>query len=93
MRKSALFAEDRVAKYNVIEPLVLPTQLPSDSDEINDEVSKENATCHQENRAPLMTINSVLQNGQSVRIWLLTCYFHLFLIMSFAIIIFVFKTG
>ena len=52
MHKSALFAQDRVAKCNVIEPLVLPTQLPSDSDESDDELSKENAICHQDNRAP-----------------------------------------
>ena len=61
MHKSALFAEDRVAKYNVIEPLVLPTQLPSDSDESDDELSKENAICHQDNGAPLVTSNSELK--------------------------------
>ena len=93
VHKSALFVEDRDARYNEIVPLVLPTQLPSDSDGSDDEVGKENTIYPQENRAPLMTINSVLQNGQSVRLWLLTCYFHLFLIMTFADIIFVFKTG
>ena len=72
------------------EPLVLPTQLPSDSDESNDEVRNKNTICHQENRAPMMTINSVLKNGQKVRTWLLIYYFHLFLIRSSAIITFVF---
>ena len=93
MHKSALFAQDRVAKCNVIEPLVLPTQLPSDSDRSDDEVGNENTICPQENRAPLMTINSVLQYGQKVRIWLLISYFHLFLIRSSAIIVFKFITG
>ncbi len=93
VHKSALFVEDRDARIDEIVPLVLPTQLPSDSDGSDDEVGKENTIYPQENRAPLMTINSVLHNVQNVRLWLLTCYFHLFLIMSFAIIIFVFKTG
>lgn len=93
VHKSALFVEDRDARIDEIVPLVLPTQLPSDSDGSDDEVGKENTIYTQENRAPLMTINSVLQNGQNVRLWLLTCYFHLFLIMTFADIIFVFKTG
>ena len=92
MHKSALFLEDRDAKYNEIEPLVLPTQLPSDSDGSDDEVGMENTRYPPENRSPLMTINCVLKNGLNVRLWLLTCYFRLFLVMSFAIIIFVFKT-
>ena len=93
VHKSALFVEDRDARIDEIVPLVLPTQLPSDSDGSDDEVGKENTIYTQENRAPLMTINCVLQNGQNVRLWLLTCYFHLFLIMTSADIIFVFKTG
>jgi hypothetical protein len=59
MSESALFTEDRVAKFNKIEPLVLPTQLPSDSDESDDELSKENATCHKHTRVPLVMSNSV----------------------------------
>lgn len=93
VHKSALFVEDRDARYNEIAPLVLPTQLPSDSDESDNEVGKEKTICPQEKRSPLMTINSVLQNGHNVRIWLLTYYFHFFLIISFTIIFFVFETG
>ena len=89
VHKSALFDEDRDYRYNEIEPLVLPTQLPSDSDESDEEVGNINTMCLQENRAPLMTINSVLQNEQKVRIGFFNNYFHLFLIKSSAIIIFV----
>ena len=90
MHKSALFAEDRVAKYNEIEPLVLPTQLPSDSDESNDELSKENAICHRDNRVPLVTSNSYLKNVQNVRMWSIIYNFHFILMRSSAFISFVF---
>lgn len=68
-QKNSTFNDERLAENNVIEKLVLPTQLPSDSDDSHYEEINKNHLCIHDYKAPVMTCSSVLKNE-----WMWGCF-------------------